>query len=149
MLLKLPYQNNGTQTASGVSFLIDPPQSVNLLKAEILLDASVSAAGGPQPADCETATTGDENSVSCVGPDAAVGASSELSLSITVQARKGVHPVRVTISTTSAEGNAINNTVEALLTSAGAGDTPDDNSDGGGIVARVGARRGPPPPSRR
>lgn len=107
-----------------------------------------------------------------MGPDAAVGVTSELrlSLSITAQARKGVHPVRVTISTTSAEGNEINNTVEALLTITGAADTPNDNSGGGGsidnlprtgqsligllvlsmmlviggIVARVGARRGPP-----
>ncbi|MET0494298.1 MAG: LPXTG cell wall anchor domain-containing protein [Actinoplanes sp.] len=92
------------------------------------------------PADCEADPSGDENAVSCVGPDAAVGAGSELwlTLRITAGAPMGVHPVRVTVSTTSPEGNVVNNTIEALLTIASAagppGDTPGDNSHGGGNI---------------
>ncbi|GAA2468309.1 beta strand repeat-containing protein [Winogradskya humida] len=148
VLIKMPYSNNGSQTAGGIVFEIDPPTGVNLVLARVLLDASASsAAAGSALAqaaatddelatiDCIPDELGDENAVVCDGPDAAVGATSELwlSLRITSTAKKGVHPVRVTISTTSPEGNVVNNTIEALLSIAGAvTDTPTDNSDNGG-----------------
>jgi large repetitive protein len=134
VLLKLPYSNNGSQTAGGITFSIDPPDGVNLELARVLLDASGSDSGLAD-IDCVPDETGDANAVVCEGPDAAVGATSELwlSLRITSAAKKGVHPVRVTISTTSAEGNVVNNTIEALLSIAGSSDgTPTDNANSGG-----------------
>lgn len=133
VLVKFPYSNNGSQTAAGVSFTIDPPDGVTVAKARILLDSSESSEAGLVDADCEASDEGDSNTVVCRGPDAAVGTASELWLSLRIasNAPKGVKPVRVTISTYSAEGNIVNNTVEALL-SIGTGDTmPTDNSDRG------------------
>ncbi|AGL15758.1 Putative membrane protein [Actinoplanes sp. N902-109] len=143
VLLKLPYSNNGSQTANGIVFEIDPPTGVNLERAQVLLDASTSALSAAAAAaadsgltdiDCIPDELGDENAVVCDGPNAAVGAESELWLTvrITAAARKGVHPVRVTISTTSPEGNVVNNTVEALLSIAGAGDSDPGNPGTGG-----------------
>ncbi|MFI5933595.1 hypothetical protein [Actinoplanes sp. NPDC051494] len=181
VLLKLPYSNNGSQTASGIVFTIDPPTGVNLERARVLLDASADSAALVRAAadgelaeiDCIPDETGDENTVVCDGPDAVVGATSELWLTmrITSAARKGVQPVHVTISTTSAEGNVINNTIDALLDIGGTTtNTPQDNSDDGpkvvdnlpktgqnligmvalsvmllvsGVMLRVGARRKP------
>ncbi len=134
VLLKLPYSNNGSQTAAGITFSIDPPAGVNLALARVLLDASGDDAG-LVTIECMPDETGDANAVVCDGPDAPVGATSELWLSmrITSAAKKGVHPVRVTISTTSAEGNVVNNTIEALLSIAGSSDsTPTDTSNSGG-----------------
>ncbi len=134
VLLKLPYSNNGSQTAAGITFSIDPPAGVNLALARVLLDASGSDAG-LVTIDCMPDETGDANAVVCDGPDAPVGATSELwlSMQITSAAKKGVQPVRVTISTTSAEGNVVNNTIEALLSIAGSSDgTPTDSSNSGG-----------------
>ncbi|WP_067498612.1 hypothetical protein [Actinoplanes sp. TFC3] len=147
VLLKLPYSNNGSQTANGIVFEIDPPAGVNLEKAQVLLDASASAAlvaaastDELADVDCMPDETGDANAVVCEGPDAPVGTASELwlTLRITTAAKKGVHPVRVMISTTSPEGNITNNTIEALLSIAGSTDTgsdvPADNSTSGGSV---------------
>ncbi|AGZ40499.1 hypothetical protein AFR_11050 [Actinoplanes friuliensis DSM 7358] len=129
-LIKLQYQNNGTESAADVSFLIDPPRGVTLASARILLDA-FDDGGATVAAECGPADTGDDNTVSCVGPEAAVGTKSELWLYLRIAstAPSGTYPVRVTISTASAEGNVVNNTVEALLAIAGA---PDDNSNSGG-----------------
>ncbi|MFI5930795.1 beta strand repeat-containing protein [Actinoplanes sp. NPDC051494] len=145
ILLKLPYSNNGSQSASDVSFLIDPPAGTTLTKALVLLDASTAAftaqatAADTVQLTCEAAPDVDANAVTCTGPEAPVGSSSELWLYLAVArtAQAGKYPVTVQISTTSAEGNTVNNTATAELTITAAatddpGDTddPDDTGDG-------------------
>jgi hypothetical protein len=149
VVLKLPYSNNGSQTANGIVFEIDPPDGVNLVKARVLLDASANPADDDELSDidCLPDELGDENAVVCDGPDAAVGATSELwlTMSITSAAKKGTHPVRVSISTTSPEGNVVNNTIEALLSIAGTadpsnggGDNDSSGNGGGGSLPKTG-----------
>ena len=130
--LGLPYSNVGNDSAAGVQFRIDPPAGVRVTAADILLDASGSngeepAADETVEADCAAADDGDENTVVCSGPDAAVGETSQLwmSLYIAPDAPKGRFPITVTISTTSPEGNTVNNFAVAQFTIAGEGDDPD------------------------
>ncbi|WP_306212160.1 beta strand repeat-containing protein [Actinoplanes sp. RD1] len=142
ILLKLPYSNNGTTSAADVSFVIDPPAGTTLTKAAVLLDASAAdftaqaTADDTIPLSCQAAPDVDANAVTCTGPDAPVGASSELWLYLAVAktAKAGTFPVDVTISTTSAEGNTVNNTATASLTIAGSTtdtDDPDTDTDSG------------------
>jgi uncharacterized protein DUF11 len=129
--LALPYSNVGNTSASGVRFLIDPPAGVTVVKAEIVPDAggmslaAVRAAADARDtvtATCVSDPGGDANAVVCTGPDAPVGASSLLYLTLAVAkgAPVGTRPVSVTISTTSPEGVTVNNTVTADLTIAAA-----------------------------
>ena len=129
--LALPYTNVGNTSASGVRFMIDPPAGVTVVKAEIVPDASglslaavqaVAAAADTVAATCVSDPSGDQNAVVCTGPDAPVGASSLLYLTLKVAkgAAAGVKPVTVTISTTDAEGVTVNNTATAILTIAAA-----------------------------
>ncbi len=146
LLLKLPYSNNGTTSAADVSFVIDPPAGTTLTKAAVLLDATAAGFTAQATAAdtielaCTAAPDVDANAVTCTGPEAPVGASSELWLYLAVAktAKAGTFPVNVTISTTSAEGNTVNNTATASLTIAGSAtdsdtdtsDPDDSNSDG-------------------
>jgi uncharacterized repeat protein (TIGR01451 family) len=158
--LILPYSNNGSTSASDVQFTIDPPAGVTVVGAQVLLDSStaaISAAGAGTAqdsqlldAECAADPDGDENAVICTGPDAPIGASSRLYLSLAVAkgAKAGKFPVSVTISTTSAEGNVVNNVATAQLTIAGSSSTPttaptyyppNDNSDyTGGPLPKTG-----------
>ncbi|AGL17970.1 Putative membrane protein [Actinoplanes sp. N902-109] len=140
VLLRLPYSNNGSQSADDVSFLIDPPAGTTLTRAAVLLDASAAdftataTATDTVDIDCEPAPDVDANAARCTGPEAAVGASSELwlYLAIAKTARAGTYPVAVTISTTSPEGNTVNNTATAQLTITGATDEPGNSDNGTG-----------------
>ncbi|GAA2483433.1 beta strand repeat-containing protein [Winogradskya humida] len=138
ILLKLPYSNNGSQSASDVTFLINPPTGTTLTKAVVLLDASATDfTAAATEADtveltCDPAPDVDSNAVTCTGPEAPVGSSSELWLYLAVAktAKAGTFPVTVTISTTSTEGNTVNNTATANLTIASTPtDTDDDPTD--------------------
>ena len=134
----LPYTNNGNTSASGVTFAIDPPAGVTVVKAEILLDAAAAGfasafLAGPDSsqmveADCVPDPDGDSNAVLCTGPDAPVGGESQLWLTLKVAAglAAGTRALDVTISTTSPEGVTVNNTATAQLTIAGS-TTPDDS----------------------
>ncbi|WP_153040635.1 hypothetical protein [Actinoplanes sp. TFC3] len=144
VLLRLPYSNNGSQSAADVTFLIDPPANTTLTNAAVLLDASAAeftaaaTSAGTVDIDCEPAPDADANTVTCTGPDASVGSNSELwlYLAIAKTAKAGTYPVNVMISTTSAEGNVVNNTATAQLTVAGSPSTSDpsdaDDSDKSG-----------------
>ena len=153
--LGLPYSNVGNETAAGVRFTIDPPDGVRVTAADILLDAAGAGNAAPDAdetvsADCSSADDGDDNTVVCIGPDAAVGETSQLwlSLEISASAPRGSCPVTVEISTTSAEGNTVTNFATAMLAIAGAADddptptpaptTPNDNSNHGGHLPRTG-----------
>ncbi|MFG1606233.1 hypothetical protein [Actinoplanes sp. NPDC049265] len=129
--LGLPYSNVGNDSASGVRFTIDPPDGVRVTAADILLDAS-NAVGEPGPdetvaADCVAADDGDANTVVCTGPDAPTGDESQLwmSLYIASSVPAGTYPITVEISTTSPEGNTVDNFAVAQLSVAtSAGVTP-------------------------
>jgi hypothetical protein len=142
LLLKLPYSNNGSENASDVTFLIDPPAAVTLTRAAILLDASglalaasavATADAGLTDATCEPAPDVDANAVRCTGPEAPIGTNSELWLYLAVAkgAKAGTYPVAVTISTTSPEGDTVNNTAVANLTIAAASGGTENPATGG------------------
>ncbi|AGZ42174.1 hypothetical protein AFR_19510 [Actinoplanes friuliensis DSM 7358] len=137
ILLRLPYSNNGSQSAADVVFVIDPPAGVTLTRAAILLDASSAAftaagtgaqaaAASTIDATCVPAPDIDSNAARCTGPEAPIGTASELWLYLAVAqtAKAGTYPISVMISTTSPEGDTVNNTATADLTIA-AGTTPD------------------------
>ncbi|WP_305790136.1 hypothetical protein [Symbioplanes lichenis] len=109
VLLRLPYSNNGTTNAADVRFAIGLPAGVTLRRASIRVSSS-----GTIDITC----TGSRGEVRCAGPEAPVGASSELWLTLAVaqSAPAGTHPVTVTISTAGAEGNVIDNVATAYLT---------------------------------
>jgi large repetitive protein len=126
----LPYVNRGNTSASGVTFTIDPPAGVTVVAAAILLDASASGASAETAAPsadqtvdaaCTPDPHGDANAVICTGPDAPVGTTSQLWLTLAVAKglATGTYPLAVTISTTSPEGDVVNNTATATLTVAG------------------------------
>ncbi|WP_306207140.1 hypothetical protein [Actinoplanes sp. RD1] len=126
VLLRLPYSNNGTTNAAGVRFLIGLPPGVTVRRASILADASgtatvdIACVAEPSPM------------VECTGPEAPVGAASELWLHLAVaqSAPAGTRPVTVTISTAGAEGNVIDNVATARLTIAGTPDAVDPGTPG-------------------
>jgi large repetitive protein len=160
--LGLPYSNVGNDSASGVRFTIDPPDGVRVTAARILLDAT-GAVGAPTDAEtvaanCTAAGAGDENTVVCIGPDQPTGDVSQLWMSLYISAGTpgGTYPITVEISTTSPEGNTVDNFAVAQLTVSASGsptptvaptsypNVPNDNSDngwsgGGDNLARTGS----------
>lgn len=137
----LTYNNNGSQSASNVTFTIDPPAGVTVTYAGILLDSSTAGAAGtgltttrygkvraaaeltqPDKSDltdlsCAAEPDGDGNTVACTAPDAPIGASSQLWVQLTVAdgAPQGTQTMHVTINTTSPEGKFVNNYSDVLL----------------------------------
>ena len=125
--LGLPYSNVGNDSAAGVRFTIDPPDGVRVTAADILLDAT-GAVGEPGAdetvtATCTAATDGDANTVVCIGPDQPTGDDSQLWMSLYIASglKAGTYPVSVEISTTSPEGNTVDNFAVAQLTVTAAG----------------------------
>ncbi|GIF26900.1 hypothetical protein Ate02nite_96300 [Paractinoplanes tereljensis] len=147
-VVKLPYSNGGSAMADNVTFTIEPPTGVWIVKAEVLVDSSSQqAAGVGKQADstveatCAAATTGNANDVTCAAPDAAAESGHQLWLTLKLGAgvQTGTQAMRVTVTTTSDDGYAVNNTVDVPLALT-AQDTDDDDSlpTTGADVARLG-----------
>ncbi|MBL7259108.1 beta strand repeat-containing protein [Paractinoplanes lichenicola] len=153
VVVKIPYTNEGTDTADNVSFTVVPPAGVVVRAASILLDNSVVSEGVVLAAAAEAQTvaatcepvggSAASNAVTCSAPDAAGLYGSQLWLTIDGSNTKksGTQAMKVTISTTSADGNSTDNTVSVMLkltakaASGGTGDdngTDDDNGTGDG-----------------
>jgi hypothetical protein len=130
----LTYNNNGSASASAVTFTIDPPAGVTVSYAGILLDAGTASASGlteagfdetgnatanltqPAKADlteltCAAEPDGDANTLACTGPDEPIGTTSQLwvQLAVSSSATTGTQTMHVTINTTSPEGKFVNN----------------------------------------
>ncbi|GAA0559914.1 hypothetical protein GCM10010172_48800 [Paractinoplanes ferrugineus] len=145
-VVRIPYVNAGTTTAADVSFTVEPPPGVWIAKAEILLDGSATqraarirdrakkvVARSTVEATCTKVTTGDANDVACAAPNAAADSGSELWLTLMLGAgvEAGTHAMTVTVTTTSADGLATNNTVDVPLVLT-AQDTDSGNGGNGG-----------------
>ncbi|MEU4236849.1 hypothetical protein [Actinoplanes sp. NPDC026619] len=125
LLVRIPYANEGTHTADDVRFTLTPPAGVTVSSAATLLNSAavLSAAALPHAAALPNATftasaiaakavaascTTTGNVVTCDAPDAAALMKSELwlTLTATAQARAGTHPMTIAVTTSSADGNA-------------------------------------------
>ncbi|MET0423991.1 MAG: hypothetical protein ABW046_08960, partial [Actinoplanes sp.] len=138
LLVKLPYNNEGTEEADNVSFTIAPPAGVTVTQARIMQDASpdtaVSAAAEASLVSAPCEGTGTANVVVCTAPDSAAQSGHQLWLSLKVwpTAKPGTQPMKVTVSTTSTDGYSADNTTEVPLKIAAAADSGDgDDGDGG------------------
>src|SRR5690349_24200293 len=91
-------------TSSNVFFFMDTP-TTQIYTLSLHDALPISSADETVPADCDSAPDGDANTVVCIGPDAAVGETSQLWLTLYVaaDAPAGTHPLTVTISTTRSE----------------------------------------------
>jgi hypothetical protein len=127
-VVKLPYSNAGTAMADEVSFAIEPPTGVWITRAQIVLDSSASesaasvrgkgvAARSTVDATCVATLTGKENDVTCDAPDAAAQSGHELWLTLKLGdgVQNGTQGMKVTVTTTSDDGDTVNNTVEVPL----------------------------------
>ncbi len=152
VVVRIPYTNEGTDTANNVTFTVVPPAGVVVRSAAIQLDDSTVTEGLRSAATAETVAAtcapagGDaaSNAVVCTAPDAAGLYASQLLLTVdgSNSTKSGTQPMQVTISTTSAEGNMADNTVSVMLKltakassggDTGGGDDGDHgNGDGGG-----------------
>ncbi|MCY1139574.1 hypothetical protein OWR29_16365 [Actinoplanes sp. Pm04-4] len=146
VVIRVPYTNDGTETADEVRFTVRPPAGVVVRSAAILLDAasaesiSAAATANTVAAACQPAGGSEAaNAVVCEAPDQAGLDGSELWLTIDASnsAKSGTQPMRVTVSTSSADGNSTDNTVEVMLklkakASSGNGGDDGDNGNGGG-----------------
>ncbi|MFF5083812.1 hypothetical protein ACFY36_42750 [Actinoplanes sp. NPDC000266] len=159
LLVKIPYTNDGSETADEVRFTVAPPAGVTVLDAAILIDGTLDtdtdtdtdADTGDGVAEVSAlAATTEENTVEapcaavddtsasndviCEAPDTASLAGSELWLTLDAHesAKSGTYPMRVTVSTTSADGDSADNTVQVWLKLSAAATDDDDSDDGDG-----------------
>ncbi|GAA0559921.1 hypothetical protein GCM10010172_48810 [Paractinoplanes ferrugineus] len=139
-VVKIPYSNGGTTMAADVAFTIEPPVGVWITRAQVVLNSasqgSASSRGSAQgsargpasgkavagkasmvDATCVATLTGKENDVTCEAPDAAANSGHELWLTLKVGSgvRNGTQGMTVTVTTTSDDGIATNNTVQVPL----------------------------------
>jgi large repetitive protein len=145
VVIRVPYTNDGTETADNVTFTVRPPAGVVVQSAAILLDTasaesiSAAATANTVAATCKPAGGSEAaNAVVCEAPDQAALAGSELWLTLDASnsTKSGTQAMRVTVSTSSADGNSTDNTVEVMLklkaASSGNGGDDGDNGNGGG-----------------
>ncbi|NMO55473.1 hypothetical protein HH310_30355 [Actinoplanes sp. TBRC 11911] len=144
LVVKVPYANDGTLIADNVAFTIAPPEDVWVAKATVLIDDSnaevqaLAAETTMVDTTCTGVASGAANEVACEAPDSAALSGSELWLTLKVGsgAKAGTHLMRVTVSTSSADGNTSDNAVDIPLVLAAASDNgtnPDnDGSSGSG-----------------
>ncbi|GAB2575612.1 hypothetical protein Aab01nite_14160 [Paractinoplanes abujensis] len=145
VVVRIPYTNEGTDTADNVQFTIVPPPGVVVRAAAIELEDTTVSEGVVQAADEAQAIAAEcvaaggnaaSNAVVCTAPDAAGLDGNSLLLTIdgSNSKKSGTQAMQVTISTTSADGNAQDNTVSVMLkltAKAASGGTDGGNGDGG------------------
>ncbi|MBU2664395.1 hypothetical protein KOI35_12900 [Actinoplanes bogorensis] len=144
VVIRIPYTNEGTDTADNVKFTVEPPAGVVVRSASILLEDTtvaegmvLAAASTTAAAECSPAGDGKaSNAVVCSAPNAAGLYGSQLILTIdgSNSKKSGTQNMKVTISTTSAEGLSTDNTVDVPLTLTAKATTggDDDNGNNGG-----------------
>ncbi|GAA0582301.1 hypothetical protein GCM10010172_79250 [Paractinoplanes ferrugineus] len=115
--IRIPYANEGTQTAENVRFTLVPPPGVTVRSAAARLNTESKIAAATAIRTVACTTTG--RTVTCQAPDAPALRRSELWLTLTAtgHAHPGTRTMTVTIATSSTEGNAADNatTVEFEL----------------------------------
>jgi uncharacterized repeat protein (TIGR01451 family) len=151
LVVKVPYQNDGTLIADNVTFTVEPPADVWVMRATVLIDDSDAEVRALAMTSVDTTCTGvasgAENAVTCEAPDSAALSGSELWLTLKVGtgAEPGTRSMRVTVSTSSADGHSTDNAVDIplVLTAASDNDTDDmTNPDNGGSGEDDGSDRG-------
>ncbi|MBM2619973.1 hypothetical protein JIG36_31115 [Actinoplanes sp. LDG1-06] len=157
VVVRIPYTNEGTDTADNVRFTVVPPTGVVVRSASVVLDNTTVSEGVVVAAatDAKTVAATCEgvggaaasNAVVCTAPDAAGLYGSQLLLTIdgSKATKSGTQPMKVTISTTSTEGNSQDNTVSVMLkltakASSGGGSDNDGDDNGGGKLPTTGAQ---------
>ncbi|GIF23755.1 hypothetical protein BJ973_004366 [Actinoplanes tereljensis] len=118
--VRVPYRNEGIRTAENVRFTVVPPIGVTVRSAAILFNPAAAIAATAVRTVAASCTTAGA-AVLCAAPDAPALKGHELwlTLATTGRARSGTHLMRVTITTSSDDGNATDNTVEITLRLAG------------------------------